>query len=145
MKKSLFLLILPVCFICLTATTNAQSRLGRSYRVIAFKKGDLSLQSLSNETVIIPNMTIYVPNTFTPNDDGINDTFGVNGEAIKEFNMTIYNRWGQLLFETSDKSKRWDGTYQGKKLATGSYVYVISAAGITGLRQTKEGQVNIIM
>ena len=145
MKKSLLLLIFPACLIISSTITNAQTRLGRTYRVTAYKKGDLTIQSVSNETVIIPNMTIYVPNTFTPNDDGINDTFGVNGEAIKEFNMAIYDRWGQLLFESNDKNKRWDGSYKGKKVATGAYVYVINAAGITGLRQTREGQVNIIM
>lgn len=90
-------------------------------------------------------MTLYVPNTFTPNDDGINDTFGIDGEAIKEFNMIIYDRWGQLLFETDDVNKRWDGTFLGKKVATGTYMYKISAASITGSRQFREGHINVIM
>ena len=145
MKKTIQLLTLLALLTLFSRNANCQTRLGRTYRVIAYKKGDLSVLSVSNETTVIPNMTFYIPNTFTPNDDGINDTFGISGEAIKEFTMSIYDRWGQLLYETSDANKRWDGTFLGKKVSTGSYVYKITAAGLTGYRQTREGNVNVIM
>ena len=56
--------------------------------------------------------TIWVPNSFTPNDDYDNDVFGAYGLNINSFNMRIYNRWGELLFESFDLNDRWDGYYQ---------------------------------
>jgi gliding motility-associated-like protein len=145
MKNTIRLLTLLALLSFYSHSAFCQSRLGRTYRVIAYKKGDLSVLSVSNETIIIPTMTMYIPNTFTPNDDGINDTFGITGEAIKEFTMSIYDRWGQLLFQSSDTNKKWDGTFLGKKVATGTYVYKITASGLTGYRQSREGNVNVIL
>ena len=145
MKRTFYILALFALFVSFTREASCQTRFGRTYRVIAYKKGDLSVLSVSNETIIVPSMSLYVPNTFTPNDDGINDTFGVNGEAIKECNMSIYNRWGEQLFSTADKNARWDGTFQGKKVASGSYVYKVIATGPTGTRETHEGNVNVIL
>jgi gliding motility-associated-like protein len=94
---------------------------------------------------IIPNMSIYIPNTFTPNGDGLNDTFGVAGEAIQDFDMKIFNRWGQLIYETTNANERWDGTFLGQKVPSGTYVYKVSASSPSGKRQNKEGSVNVIM
>lgn len=131
--------------LCISATADAQVSLGRKYRVIAYKGGQPMVFSISNEIEIIPAMTLYVPNTFTPNGDGLNDTFGVAGEAIKDFNMQIFNRWGQLIFETSNANERWDGTYLGVKVPMGTYVYKVTASSPAGLKQNKEGNLNVIM
>ena len=117
----------------------------RTYRVIAYKAGNPSITSMSNETVVIPTMYIYVPNSFTPNSDGLNDTFGVSGEAIKTFNMQIYNRWGDLIFESSNASNKWDGTFKGNKVPEGIYVYKISASGLSGKNIKKDGTVTLIL
>ena len=58
------------------------------------------------------NGSIFVPNTFTPNGDGNNDKFEIKGENIKDFELWIYNRWGELLFTSTDVNKTWDGSYQ---------------------------------
>jgi gliding motility-associated-like protein len=113
--------------------------------VIAYKSGDPTVFSISNEAEIVPPMALYIPNTFTPNGDGMNDSFGVAGEAIQEFNIQVYNRWGQKVFESADANGRWDGSYQGQKAPEGSYVYKLSAKGIDGKRITREGQVNLIL
>jgi gliding motility-associated-like protein len=63
---------------------------------------------------IKPAFTIYIPNAFTPNSDGINDGFRASGIGIKEFNMQIYDRWGNLIFESDDINKAWDGSVNGK-------------------------------
>lgn len=53
--------------------------------------------------------TAYIPNAFTPDGDGLNETFGLEGENIKNYRMEIYDRWGELLFVTTDITKQWEG------------------------------------
>ena len=116
----------------------------RKYRVTAYKTGNNKVTSESNIAEVIPTMSLYIPDAFTPNGDGINDTFGIAGEAIKNFSMRIYNRWGELLFESDDASKQWDGNYQGKKVPQGVYVYQLSAQAATGERAAKKGTVTVV-
>ncbi|MDX2048382.1 MAG: PKD domain-containing protein [Chitinophagaceae bacterium] len=72
---------------------------------------------------------VFIPNSFTPNNDGVNDIFYPRGRGIRNIKyFRIYNRWGELIFERSnfnidDKSAGWDGTFKGEKLATGVFVY----------------------
>ena len=145
MKRTFYILTLIALFTLFHREARCQTKLGRTYRVVAYKKGDLSVLSVSNETIIVPSMSLYIPNTFTPNGDGINDTFGISGEAIKEFNMIIYNRWGDQVFSSNNTNTRWDGTFQGKKVSSGTYVYKVIATDPTGTRQTQEGNVNVIL
>jgi len=70
-----------------------------------------------------PDFGVYVPNTFTPNDDGLNESFGPVLRGAKSFNFSIYNRWGEKLFETSDLEKGWDGSYKGKACKEDVYVW----------------------
>jgi gliding motility-associated-like protein len=137
---------LTLLFLLLSASYGySQIQYGRKYRVVAYKKGDFTIQSISNEVTIVPTMSLYVPNTFTPNGDGLNDTFGISGEAITEFDIKIYNRWGDLVFETTDASRRWDGTYNGQLASSGTYVYKLTATGPSGGSQLREGQINLIL
>lgn len=123
----------------------AQMIASRKYRVIAYKNGDPSVYSVSNEVEIIPAMTIYIPNSFTPNGDGMNDTFGIAGEAIQEFRMQIFNRWGQLIFESANANQRWDGTFMGELVPEGAYVYKVMAKGASGKKQLREGNLTVVM
>jgi gliding motility-associated-like protein len=68
-------------------------------------------------------MNIFVPNTFTPNKDGKNDLFQAFGEGITGFHLYVFDRWGELLFESTDIAIGWDGTYNGNEAQQGSYVY----------------------
>ena len=74
-----------------------------------------------------------VPNAFTPNSDGLNDCFGVHnwGNVILQ-DFSIYNRWGQRVFETKNPSDCWDGTFQGRKQDAGNFVYLIKASSFCG-------------
>lgn len=71
----------------------------------------------------------FVPNVFSPNGDGLNDQINVHGFCIGTYVLQIYSRWGEKVFETSSLTQSWDGTYQGKNLDTGVFVY--RASGIT--------------
>jgi len=68
---------------------------------------------------------IYVPNAFTPNDDGLNDVFTAIGYNITSFRMEIFNRWGILVYETNDINNGWDGDSNGVQCEVGTYVYYI--------------------
>ena len=73
------------------------------------------------------NENIYIPNAFSPDGDGLNDEFKVigNSDNISTFHMYIYDRWGTLVFESSDISAGWDGKYKGNPSPTGAYVYKV--------------------
>ena len=68
---------------------------------------------------------IFVPNAITPNGDGINDYFTAKGIAISNFEMYIFNRWGEEIYYTNDIEKGWDGTYMGNVVHVDVYVYKI--------------------
>lgn len=70
--------------------------------------------SIIKKVEIKPAYVIYVPNAFTPNSDGINDGFKAVGIGVAEFKLQIFDRWGELIFETSDINKAWDGSVRGK-------------------------------
>jgi len=69
--------------------------------------------------------TIYIPNVFTPNGDGKNDVFGAAGKIQGEFLMQIFNRNGQLVFQSNSIHNRWNGMYNGKLQPSGGFVYII--------------------
>lgn len=142
-KSVICSLLFAVLMVSLTDAQQIQPG-SRRYRVIAYKNGNPSVTSMSNTTEVIPYMSIYIPNSFTPNGDGMNDTFGVYGEAIKNFKMQVFNRWGQVIFESNNANNRWDGTFEGTQVPEGTYAYRVMATGLTGKSSTKDGTVNLI-
>lgn len=88
--------------------------------------------------------TIYIPNAFTPNNDGLNDCFGVKylGQ-ISNLKFSIYDRWGNRVFYTSNPSQCWDGTYKGQALKSDVFIYQISATTVCG-NIFKKGTVMLI-
>jgi gliding motility-associated-like protein len=75
-----------------------------------------------------------LPNAFTPNGDGHNDCFGIRRWGnIQLFEFTIYNRWGQRIFTTTNPTQCWDGTFQGQMQDPGGYAYVIRGLSKCGV------------
>jgi gliding motility-associated-like protein len=75
----------------------------------------------------------FMPNAFTPNNDGKNDCYGIRfWGIIQQLEFSIYNRWGERLFFTKNPNDCWDGTYKGKMQDTGVYVYMIKAKTLCG-------------
>jgi len=90
--------------------------------------------------------TIYIPNAFTPDGDGLNEVFLPLTQNLdpNQYMMRIFDRWGQMLFETTDINRGWDGTYNGNPCWTGTYVYDISYVDIDGILRKETGTVNLI-
>lgn len=88
--------------------------------------------------------TLYVPNAFTPNNNGLNDLFLVGSTNIEKFHIVIYNRWGNLLFETNDINVGWDGRYYGNLVPEGVYVYSIDAIGEDQKVYRKHGSLTVL-
>jgi gliding motility-associated-like protein len=85
-----------------------------------------------------------LPTAFTPNNDGHNDLFGVRGWAgIIELQLSVYDRWGNLVFHTTNPSVAWDGTSNGRPMKEGTYVYHVAASTFCG-RIEQKGTVVLI-
>lgn len=89
---------------------------------------------------------LFVPNTFTPGNDDLNETFGVvsPGGRITVVSIQIYNRWGQKVFEGDAENDRWDGTADGKPAPTDVYVYVITVRFPDGNEEVLHGDVTLL-
>ena len=88
--------------------------------------------------------SIDVPQAFTPNGDGNNDILYVRGGGIREFTLKLYNRWGQLIFETNDLKRGWDGEFHGTKQDIESVAFVLVATFINNTHFQKQGNITII-
>lgn len=87
---------------------------------------------------------IYVPNTFTPDQDEFNGTFKVSTVGIRQLTIQIFNRWGQLIFEASNPRFSWDGTYNGNIINDGTYTYKIDFITNSGREKQLVGHVNAL-
>lgn len=88
----------------------------------------------------------YLPNVFTPNNDSVNDRFLIMASGIKEFRMSIFNRWGELIFESFDVYEGWDGTTRsGSNAVSGVYVVVVNySIASSGKKETHNGSVTLL-
>jgi gliding motility-associated-like protein len=89
---------------------------------------------------------VYIPTAFTPNDDGLNDVFRVYGEDFASYSISIYNRWGELLYTSYDHENGWDGKIRlsDEKVPGGSYVYTIKLTDKYGLPYTYRGEITVL-
>ncbi|MFN3875768.1 MAG: gliding motility-associated C-terminal domain-containing protein, partial [Flavobacteriales bacterium] len=94
--------------------------------------------------------TIFIPNSFTPNGDGVNDVFLPLGKSIAAMHLMVYNRWGELLFESDHPDVGWDGTYRSEPVESEVYVWRLSyrfytdKEGTIGMEQQQMGHVQVL-
>jgi gliding motility-associated-like protein len=88
--------------------------------------------------------SFYVPNAFSPNNDGVNDFFAGYGIAVKSYVMRIYNRWGELIFKTNQPEKPWDGRFKADLVQNDVYVYQFEIIDHHGDKHTYEGNVTVV-
>jgi len=102
--------------------------------------------SLAYQTIQInPEYTFFIPDAFSPDGDGLNDTFQPKGDRISSFNMKVFDRWGGILFESSDINYGWDGTNnEGLKLNKGVYLYNVSLYDLNNRLWIYNGELNLM-
>ncbi|HYG17630.1 MAG TPA: T9SS type B sorting domain-containing protein [Ohtaekwangia sp.] len=101
--------------------------------------------SVSNAIAITKEPQLYYPTAFTPNKDGLNDTFQVFGQFIAKFEMKIFNRWGELMFITDDLGGQgWDGTYKGDLMPESTYVFTARIVDLAGRTFDRSGTVLLL-
>ena len=137
----------PINGLSNASISNPKVQTNQTTTYIAKVIGDNSCISYDSITVIVSNINqslYYIPNSFTPNNDGLNDSFGIKdwGYTTK-FSFSIFNRWGELIFFSSDPLKRWDGNVKGIPQESGVFIYNIKAETLCGSVE-KNGTVLLI-
>lgn len=103
--------------------------------------------SITKDVVVISDVTVFAPNTFTPDGDEFNQTWNVfiQGVDTYSFHLQVFNRWGELIFESHDPNVGWDGTFKGKIVQAGAYVWKLSARDLyNDNKYTFNGHVNVL-
>jgi gliding motility-associated-like protein len=100
--------------------------------------------TLKKKVHVEDDYAFYIPNSFTPNGDGENDFFYGTGFRIFSFKMSIYNRWGDLIYETNDIGKPWDGRFNGNPAQSDVYIYKITTTDVFHLQHEYIGDVTLV-
>lgn len=103
--------------------------------------------SITKVVEVVNDVMLFAPNTFTPDGDEFNQIWNVyiQGTDVYSFHLQIFNRWGELIFESRDAGIGWDGTYNGKVVESGAYTWVISARDLyNDNKYTFNGHVNVL-
>ncbi|RXK83275.1 T9SS type B sorting domain-containing protein [Filimonas effusa] len=87
---------------------------------------------------------IFIPNSFTPNNDQRNDTWQVYGYVFKNLKVMVFNQWGQKVFDATGAQVSWDGRFNGKEMPSGVYMYVVQATLQDGTVEYRKGSINLI-
>jgi gliding motility-associated-like protein len=104
------------------------------------------IDSITHTVVVLPEVVIYVPNVFTPNADGpeANNVFKPVISNALEYNIKVYDRWGERMWESEDLAAWWDGTYKGQDCELGVYLYVIKVKNEAGTEYEFSGTVTLL-
>jgi gliding motility-associated-like protein len=118
------------------------------YPVLLVTTSDFGcIDSLELDVIVLPELIIYAPNSFTPDNDEHNQQWGIyiEGIDITEFNLLIFNRWGEIIWESNDPKASWDGTFNGKVVTEGTYNWTIQAKDmINDGKYNFSGYINVI-
>jgi gliding motility-associated-like protein len=129
------------CIDC--SNPHAKPEKNTSYLVSAKNEFGCHAQKQIN-VFVDENLNVYIPNIFSPNNDGQNDILFVRGKGIKEFQFSIFNRWGEKVFETYDLNYGWDGNFKGEPASQGIYIYMLQAHLESGQTITKKGDITLL-
>jgi gliding motility-associated-like protein len=99
-------------------------------------------------TAVLPEALVFIPNTFTPNGDGVNELFKVIGQEIEEFEIRIFNRWGEVIFHSTDLYEGWNGSVNNDAahyVPDGTYLFHVNIKGTCQAeRQDYHGHITVL-
>ncbi len=144
--------------VIISPATNISNQLQNTFIVTPTKSGEYSIYTYDDgnclhvlktinvfvQTNSCNDATVFLPTGFTPNNDGVNDVLFIRSNFITEVYLTIYDRWGEKLFETSDEKIGWNGTYKGKQLDQGVYGYYMTFKCNNGEQSFKKGNITLM-
>ena len=109
------------------------------------KTSSIGKESFSNYKPLSFALKVSVPNAFTPNGDGFNDTFKIFTAFVKSYQYQIFDRWGNVIFSSQSLNDEWDGRINGQAPQAGTYVYMLSYTSQGGIDFKKEGVISIVL
>jgi gliding motility-associated-like protein len=118
---------------------------GYWYEILAKENpGDYNAESRSNRIYLIQPPLLHVPNAFTVNRDNLNEVWGIVPVFVREYELNVFNRWGERVFHSIDKKKQWDGYYKGVQETNLVYIYTITYTGWDNSIHRVKGTVTIL-
>jgi gliding motility-associated-like protein len=116
-----------------------------TYKVVVTNTNGCADSAYIKVKIFDTHPQIFVPSAFTPNGDGLNDTFRPIAVGITKLDyFRVYNRWGQLVFSTTVNEQGWDGKIGGKEQASGTFVWLVHGVDFTGKTVFAKGTVTLI-
>lgn len=107
-------------------------------------KAENGCEDTAMTNIVIHNSDIYIPSAFSPNNDGINDELTIFVTNPVSFDLKIFNRWGQVIFESTSVHDKWDGIYLGESVPVDSYVYILDVILPNGKEYKKQGTITLL-
>ncbi|MBL7932091.1 MAG: gliding motility-associated C-terminal domain-containing protein, partial [Bacteroidia bacterium] len=117
---------------------------GRYPVALTVSDGNGCADTVIKTVEILPDFSFYIPNAFTPNDDGRNDFFYPVAKGVKFYEMLVFDRWGDEIFQTTDLSEGWNGYYKNEACKQDSYVWKIKLTTFGGEEKEYTGNVLLI-
>jgi gliding motility-associated-like protein len=130
------------CVDCPNPVATPYGHVSEYYLTITYN--GLCVASDSMQIIVENQSKPFIPNSFTPNGDGNNDVFEIYGENIKTVKLRVFNRWGELVYESTNQFKGWDGTYKGVLQNPGVYTYDAEIIFLDDTQVEKHGSVTLI-
>ena len=116
-----------------------------TFNTLLIAENNFGCQDTAQQPIVAKIVPLLdVPNAFTPNGDGINDKVFVRGFGITKMNWRIYNRWGQAVFVSSDKTQGWDGTFKGTMQPKEVYHYILAVQYTDNTKSEKKGDITLL-
>ena len=119
---------------------------GNYYVTLIVEDGNTCRDTMTKKIFIKSEIALFLPNSFSPNGDGLNDTFTPKGFGIstENYSFLVFNRWREVIFETNNVLDGWDGSFKGKILPSGVYVWRVDFIGLNGKEYRCKGQMSIL-
>jgi gliding motility-associated-like protein len=114
------------------------------YIVEGYNSKNCRSQDTINVLVVDDCGEMFVPNAFSPNNDGVNDKLYVRGQCLETLTFMVFNRWGEKVFETNDKTVGWDGTFKGELMNTAVFVFRLEGKTYDGKGYSMKGNVTLV-